>query len=129
MLEIIFIESQMIEVGSIQYRIENEKCLRNGKSERIFVGIDTENNDEVAIKLVCKKEAVRDVMIQENNVATEFEALSKIDHENVLKVIGVNYNVEVPEIVDSSCFALAMESVKGGDLNNLLFKYSRLNLS
>jgi len=79
------------------------------------------------LKVIAKKGDVEEVKAQERDIVREVEAMVLINHVNVVRLFGVDWNAEFPtdEGLQPS-FVIAMELAKGGVFFDLLFRSANL---
>ena len=107
-------------IDSKNYRVGDK--LGSGAFAKVYQGRDSITGNEVALKVLCKNQELDEVK-QQKVVNIEVEAMAKIDHENVLKVYGVDWNAKLQGVeMDEPCSLIVTEIAKGGLLFDLLAK-------
>ena len=94
-----------------------------GSFSRVYQGTHVEDGEEVAIKLISKTNEQIDEHKQRLSVTIEVEAMARIEHENVLKIIGIDWDAQTDvHGFEDSCFAIVTEVAKGGLLFDVMSK-------
>jgi serine/threonine protein kinase len=104
-------------LGSVEVRFVEETLLATGGMGQIYLGRDVETGQPVAIKRL-KAELVAQNREATKRFIREGEALSRLNHPNIVKVLATFTDKEQPVIV--------MEYVPGGSLEDLLDRQSQL---
>jgi serine/threonine protein kinase/tetratricopeptide (TPR) repeat protein len=100
-------------------RYQLEELIGRGGMGDVYRGVDTQTGEPVAIKLLHES------IVQENpdivdRFTREGEALSKLDHPNIVKLLGA--------VEENNRHYLIMEYVGGGSLRDLIDEQARLPL-
>jgi serine/threonine protein kinase/tetratricopeptide (TPR) repeat protein len=100
-------------------RYQLEQLIGRGGMGDVYRGVDTHTGETVAIKLL------HETIVQENpdivdRFTREGEALSRLDHPNIVKMLG--------SVEEDGKHYLIMEYVGGGSLRDLIDEKSRLPL-
>lgn len=95
------------------YQVEH--TLGSGLQGKVKLGIDTTTNDRVALKIIDCAKLNRKSMI---NVYREVEAMSRVTHPNVLKLVGVFDDLEYTKKSGDSkkVILIVLELATGGEL-------------
>lgn len=96
-----------------QYQVEH--TLGSGLQGKVKLGVDSETQQRVALKIIDCAKLNRKAMI---NVYREVEAMSRVAHPNVLRLLGVHDELEYTKKDGSSkkVIVIVLELATGGEL-------------
>ncbi|DAZ98634.1 TPA: hypothetical protein N0F65_000829, partial [Lagenidium giganteum] len=96
-----------------QYRVEH--TLGSGLQGKVKLGVDTESNERVALKIIDCAKLNRKSLI---NVYREIEAMSRVTHPNVLRLLGVHNDLTYTKKNGTSkqVILIVLELATGGEL-------------
>ncbi|CAK60875.1 unnamed protein product (macronuclear) [Paramecium tetraurelia] len=99
-----------VQVGKFQFN--SRFCLGEGAYGKVFLGQDTENNEQVAIKQIDTKFIEQQDKYIKQQIINEIEILKKCNHPNIVRFIDL---IDTPKYI-----YIIIEYCKDGDLKELL---------
>jgi serine/threonine protein kinase len=95
--------------------------LGQGHFARVKLGVNKETGDKAALKLIVK-DAIGEESAEFRSVQREIDALSRVQHENVLRLHAVEWNAKYPKGQDKTedVAAIILELAEGGELFDFL---------
>jgi serine/threonine protein kinase len=95
--------------------------LGQGHFARVKLGVNKETGDKAALKLIVK-DAIGEESTEFRSVQREIDALSRVQHDNVLRLHAVEWDAKYPKGNDKfeDVAAIILELAEGGELFDFL---------
>eukprot|EP00475_Leptophrys_vorax_P005106 TRINITY_DN1306_c0_g1_i1.p1 TRINITY_DN1306_c0_g1~~TRINITY_DN1306_c0_g1_i1.p1 ORF type:complete len:506 (-),score=149.34 TRINITY_DN1306_c0_g1_i1:89-1606(-) len=95
--------------------------LGQGHFARVKLGVNKETGEKAALKLIVK-DAIGQESAEFRSVQREIDALSRVQHENVLRLHAVEWDAQYPKGNDKfeDVAAIILELAEGGELFDFL---------